>query len=225
MNLNLTPGQQWKDLTLKPLDPDNDKDGIADGWELYVMFGPNGVGSCALAEAKISPWNFNDARLASPDGDGLTLLDEYDGGHLPTDPWNLDTDNDGVIDYYAYQYCLKGDDAGKDADGDGLSNYAEYLISEVFGYAKLDPRNPKTDGYCIDYFRKMGDLYVGEIFTDHDQVNDIWESAYPGSANRYAYDPSRDDDGDGWSNWAEAKAGTDPETEADVGIDGYVLAA
>ena len=207
MNLNLTPGQQWKDLTLKPLDPDNDKDGIADGWELYVMFGPNGVGSCALAEAKISPWNFNDARLASPDGDDLTLLDEYDGGHLPTDPWSLDTDHDGIIDSLAYLYRIKSpEEAADDADGDGLSNYAEYLITEVFGLATVDPLNPKTSDGIADAYKKCGkgEFYLGEVFSDHDQMGDGIEDTF--GTSRVQFDAFDDSDGNGWSNYADIRA-------------------
>ena len=181
---------------------DFDYDGIDDGFELYVMFGTNGYQAATMTH---SPWIYAD-RNADVDEDGLDLLHEYDKGQEPTDPWSVDTDRDGVIDFYAYQYHLKGQDAGGDFDDDGLSNYAEYLISEVFRYAKLDPENPKTDGYCVDYFRKMGELYFGEIFTDHDQIDDLWEAEHANIANRYVYDPSRDDQDDGWSNWSEYNA-------------------
>ena len=201
----------WRKYTLDPNKIDGDLDDIADGWELYVMFGTG-------REAKISPFNTEDGmKLAPGTGSQLKLVEEFDGGYWPTDPWSADTDRDGVIDWYAYQYHLKGQDAGEDLDGDGLSNYAEYLISEVFRYAKLDPENPKTDGYCVDYFRKMGDLYLGEIFTDHDQVDDGWEDAHATAANRYLYDPDRDDDNDGWSNYAEFRAGTDPSKITSIG--------
>ena len=202
----------YEKYCLKPNVIDNDHDGIADGFELYVDSKP------LDASDRESDW----------DEDGVPLWREFDldpdtGLAHATDPRAKDTDGDGITDKDFHDFLLW--DAGGDKDGDGLSNYAEYLITRVFKAAQLDPRNPKTDGSCVDYFRKMGELYFGEIFTDHDQVNDVWEGAYEKAANRYAYDPSRDDDGDDWSNWAEAKAGTDPETEADVGIDGYVLAA
>ena len=213
-------GRAWAEYTLKPGNTDNDRDGIADGWELYVMFGPDGVQSAANyalpSETPINPWTYADARAEAPDKGGLKVVEEYDRGTSPTDPWNVDSDGDGVGDKYAYFYHLKGGRAGDDDDGDGLSNYAEYLISEVFGFAKLDPDNPKTDGSCVDYFRKVTGaydddvMYFGEIFTDHDQVDDQWEATYSQSASREVYDPNRDDDGDGWSNWAESMAGTNP---------------
>jgi hypothetical protein len=227
-------GRTWSSYTLKPGDTDNDRDGVADGWELYVMFGPDGVQSAANyalpSETPINPWTYDDARTAAPDKGGLKVIEEYDRGNYPTNPWDMDTDKDGVGDYYAYIYHLKGGHSGDDNDGDGLSNYAEYLISEVFGFAKLDPDNPKTDGSCVDYFRKItgvyddNALYFGEIFTDHDQVDDLWEAKYSQSASREIYDPNRDDDGDGWSNWAESMAGTNPGAKEST-VTGEVLPA
>ena len=137
-----------------------------------------------------------------------------------------DLDGDGIPDWWEDIYHVNTHspaDTLADPDGDGLGNFAEYIISEVFGYARLDPNDPKSDGVCVDYFRKVGDLYLGEIFTDHDQVDDAWENNYAGYADFYAYDPSRDDDGDGWSNWAEQKAGTDPRLVKEAGIDDYTL--
>ena len=214
-------------------------DGIADGWELYMMFKPDGVRDGVVGTVadltnelvRLSPWNYSD-RDGDLDGEGLSNLLEYDGGHFPTNPYDVDTDGDNVTDLYAWQYALKGDEGDDDLDGDGLSNYAEYLISEVFQFHTLDPRNPKTDGACVDYFRKVGELYLGELFTDHDQVSDVWEAQYAGEksdtgdiwANRYVYDPEKDLDEDGWSNYAEARAGTSPEVADSIGIDQMTLA-
>ena len=209
---------QWI-WSLPPNTVDSDRDGVADGWELYTMFGPNGYslkfganGSTAETLTNgvgtiVSPFTTDDGLASAPGAESrLKLIEEYDNGYHPTDPWSMDSDRDGVIDYFAYYYMLKGDDAGEDWDDDGLANYAEYMISEVFKYAQLDPKNPKTDGYCIDYFRKVGDLYLGEIFTDHDQVNDGWEAEHADVANRYVYDANADLDGNGWDNFSEYNA-------------------
>ncbi|MBQ3314546.1 MAG: LamG domain-containing protein [Kiritimatiellae bacterium] len=214
-------------------------DGIADGWELYMMFKPDGVRDGVVGTVadltnelvRLSPWNYSD-RDGDLDGEGLSNLLEYDGGHFPTNPYDVDTDGDNVTDLYAWRYALKGDEGDDDLDGDGLSNYAEYLISEVFQFHTLDVRNPKTDGACVDYFRKVGQLYLGELFTDHDQVSDVWEAQYDGEksdtgdiwANRYVYDPDKDLDEDGWSNYAESRAGTSPEVADSIGIDQMTLA-
>ena len=228
----------WTKYSLDPDDADVDQDSVADGWEAYVMFGITdlkaftGAKLGTLAAAKISPFNPADGLALAPGaGSQLKLVEEFDGGYYPTDPWSLDTDRDSVIDLYAYQYHLKGGDAGKDFDlddkgewvGDGLSNYAEYLISEVFKYAKLDPEKVCTSDGVNDYFRKAGDLYLGEVFTDHDQVGDVWEGKFPKFANRYQYDPDRDDDNDGWSNYAEFRAQTNPGSEVSLGLDDYTF--
>lgn len=154
-----------------------------------------------------------------------------EGGVLIDDIYKsiADVDHDGMADWWEDIYGVdthSATDGFADPDGDGLSNYAEYLISEVFYDAslealKLDPRNPRTDGYTLDYFQKFGDLYVGEVFTDHDQVNDDWEGKYSEVANRYLYDPERDEDGDGWSNYAESRAGTDPSETVTLGFGEY----
>ena len=176
--------------------PDTDGDGIADGWELYVGADPTDRSD------GMSDW----------DNDGLTLAEEFDHGYWPTDPRNGMSFGDCLLDFHVYRYHLKGGDAEKDFDGDGLPNFAEYLISEIFKEATLDPDNPKTDGVRVDYFRKMGDLYLGEIFTDHDMIPWEWEQKYFSAANPSVFDPYRDDDLDGWPNFDEFMAGTDPTT-------------
>ena len=202
---NITAG------TISEKAADSDGDGVPDGWELYVM-----------RNGSPAPWTFAD-RSSDADADGLSMVREYDAGNSPTDPNDADTDGDGIGDFAAWKYALKGGAADEDTDGDGLSNYAEYLVSEVFGFFALDTRKAKTDGVCVDYFRKAGDLYLGELFTDFDQVAYDWESAYADEksntgdiwANRRVYDPDKDFDGDGWSNYAEARAGTSPDTRTE----------
>ena len=225
--------RRWADYTLMAKNGDFDLDSVLDGWELYVMFGPyNEIGNAAFhfaADKKASPWVFND-RASDFDGDELPLYCEYDGGYWPTDPWNVDTDGDHVFDVYAWRYHLKGTDAGKDADGDGLSNYAEYLISEVFQVVALDPDDPMTSDSTLDYYRKFGELYLGEVFSDHDRIDDEWEAQYEKGnldgidyAARGIYDPDLDLDNDGWSNYAEFRAGTSPARQTSTGIDDYTL--
>ncbi len=191
---------------------DSNLDGIPDGWELYTMFGPGGVSAAsgtATTGWQISPWiTAADARDVSRTvGGEMTLVDEYDRGNYPTDPWQIDTDGDGVSDSLAYKYMIKGADGLADYDNDGLSNYSEYLLAEVFNVGTFDARNAySVNTYCLDYFFKLGKLYVGEIFTDHDQVEDSWEDQYTSDyATRLKYDAGSDADNDGWSLRSEAR--------------------
>lgn len=215
----MNAGRTWEASTLRPLDIDNDRDGIADGWELYVMSGPAGAGR----QIAHSPWVFND-REYDADGDKLSQLYEYDGGAAPTDPWLLDSDGDGIGDGDAYRYMLKGEGGlRRDSDNDGLSNFMEFMISSLDGFMDLDPARMSTFAPAFggtqlvpDYFIRHGKLYLGEMFTDHDFIEDWYEDKQPveidsGSTrkpnvSRFRYDASGDVDGDGWSNWAEARA-------------------
>ena len=206
-------------------------DGIADGWELYVMFGAEGVESfepgsmVKPAETVINPWKYSD-RSVDIDGDGLDLVHEYDNGYYPTEPRMADTDGDGIGDKLACEYMLKGGNAEEDYDGDGLNNYAEYMLSEVFDLKldgasiKFDPKNAfSVNPNVSDYFCRLGNFYVGEIFADHDRMNDRWEMKYFDTVSPYLYDAGDDPDEDGWSNYAEFQAGTDPSLTASIGID------
>lgn len=214
---------------------DQDADGVLDGWELYTMFGNADDGTpayCLLADAFHSPWNYDDrTKDVELEPDGLSLYQEYDGGYHPTDPFNGDTDGDGIADAMAFRYHIKGAGAMDDQDNDGLCNYVEYLLSEVFDLGvKFDPDNAySVDPYNIDYFYQIGSLYAGEIFTDNDLIEDDWEDEVGAAyANRGAWDCLADLDEDGWSNFAERRyrdfvvAGTnDTNVVATSGIIGH----
>ena len=73
-----------------------------------------------------------------------------------------------IAEPYATTYHLKDGRAGDDDDGDGLSNYAEYLATEVFRFANISPDNPMSNGTTPDFFIKVGDCYLGEIFTSRE---------------------------------------------------------
>ena len=232
---DVNTNRKWADFSLKPNDPDNDRDGVYDGWELYVMFGPDVV-TDTLADARISPFNYDDARTVAPAaGSALTVLEEFDDGNSPTDPWNVKSlPLDGISDKDAYDYSLKtAEDQLADDDNDGLSNWAEYLASKLTG-KKFDVANPTTFDNRLDYFYQITQdgvtKYIGEcidagnlgLVADHDFMEDWWEDKYdvtpvPGwsatpwpaphrDTNRYVYDPYADRDGDGWSNWSEARS-------------------
>ena len=189
---------------------DFDEDGVIDGWELYTMFGNDAKGApayCRLADAPHSPWNRDD-RSFDADADTLTMYQEYDGGYHPTDPFAGDTGSDGIGDAMAFKYHIKGAGAMDDQDGDGLCNYVEYLLSEVFDLGvKFDPDNAfSVDPFNLDYFYQIGSLYAGEIFTDNDMIEDDWEDEVGTEfSNRFAWDQLTDNDDDGWTNFAERR--------------------
>ena len=200
---------------------DGDGDGLPDWWE-----------DLANDQYRINPtdeigW---DTLVKWPDQNGTTmtageaylrdLARGYHGnayGEAVTDEDEIgkyrqicDMNGNGLPDWWERLYGLEGESGLDDHDHDGLPNYVEYLLSEVFSKfgVKFDPtRADSVQPGIPDYFYKVGkdgDLYVGEIFTDHDLVDDSWEDLYDaGYASRLKYDPYGDADGDGWSNRSE----------------------
>ena len=127
-----------------------------------------------------------------------------------------DSNGDGMPDWWKRLYGLNvmdrtGDSSTLgDPDKDALSNYSEYLITEVYGFRYSSPLKFKTDPTqpVSDYFMKPKDakLIYGAMFSDHDFIEDWWEEIYsPTAANPYVFDARTDYDWDGWSNWAEAR--------------------
>ena len=173
-----------------PNNADTDSDGMPDGWEIDMGLNPL----------------FNDA-AEDPDSDTLTNLQEYgyntnplkadsddDGLSDPeeintygTDPTNADTDGDGMPDGWEVDNSLDPlvNDAAGDLDGDGLSNYEEYLNGS-------DPFNADTDGdgFGDDWERDWGTQATNAadpMVVDDNAANDVpiwvedhWEGGMPG---------------------------------------------
>ncbi len=139
----------------------------------------------------------------------------------------VDENSNSILDWWEKLYDVYGESSAGDHDNDQLSNFAEYLIGECFtrvngtnrksGYdandifKTLDPtamRTYRSEGQLVpDYFRRVGSLYLGEMFTDHDFMEDWWELYVndPSYASRFSYDPRKDADGDGWTTFAECR--------------------
>lgn len=205
-----TPSSVWAETGT-----DSDADGLPDWWEEMV--------------GEDLSWND-----LYPDGSGMTAGERYirdisNGYTQNNNPsaagWDesallvqsSDADDDGIPDWWENLYGLKSNSAegengaNGDPDGDGLSNYAEYLVSEVYAIAPISPVQFKSNPAAIDsdYFIKVGSTYLGAVFADHDMMDDAWEDQYNLSAvSRYIYDSFQDADEDGWSNWSENRYGT-----------------
>ena len=210
---------------------DTDGDGIPDWWE-----NDNGLDPADPSDwAKTITWNGGEmpaweaylrdlSRGMTPDG-----LDE-------TYASTSDIDGDGLLDWWQNIYALEQGAAGDD-DGDGLSNYVEYMLSEVFTlksagdgtgkWIRFAPDNAHSVNLNVsDYFYRLNKLYIGEIFTDHDLIKDQWEAKHlveNDNVSPYAYDADIDADADGWSNESEFQSGTKPTVLASLTVDAVQL--
>ena len=188
-----------------------------------------------------------------PDGSGMTAGERYlrdiANGWTETKNPNTgydesqlvkqssDADGDGLPDWWENLYGLSSSSAegdngrNGDPDKDGLSNYAEYLIAEVYGFAALSPIQFRSDLNQLesDYFIKVGSTYLGALFSDHDMIEDVWEDLYDMRAvNRFVYDPLADFDEDGWTNWSESRYGahalrSDPTIKSRTDFEGHLV--
>lgn len=138
----------------------------------------------------------------------FTELDRDSILHIATD-----SNSDGIPDWWYIRYGLEPGGpsvAYEDWDEDGLHNMAEFL-------AGTDPFNWDTSGDGISDYDSVapgGARTYGELYADGDGMSDAWEMRYPGALSPLLYDAHEDPDGDGWSNYAEFMAGTDPTSYA-----------
>ncbi len=139
----------------------------------------------------------------------------WDGGGTPaTDPY--DSDKDGLPDAWEEMFGLDPLDPNGvngtygDPDADGMNNWAEFE-------AGTSPVNWDSVGTgAPDFFSWAATntypIIYGERFTDHDFMEDSWELAHyvHDKLDPRRYDAHMDADIDGWSNYSEFRAGTDP---------------
>ena len=194
--------------------PDRDGDGMRDYWE--TLYGLNNT--------------TNDAAL-DPDEDGRTNLEEFNDGTDPNaDDWRgpqqwasfsitvdtggfnggfaLDSDSDGMPDWWEVQYGLSTNvnDSAGNPDGDGLTNIEEYnsgTLPNVFDW----PRDQIA--MSVVFIVDTGGQFTD---SDFDGLPNWWERRYFGhDTNAIAV---FDLDLDNLTNAEEYEAGTDPTNKA-----------
>lgn len=123
---NLTNMTEYR-IGTHPRLTDTDGDILPDGWEYFVGLNPRNAGGIH-------------GRNGDPDQDRLINYDEW---RLGTDPFNPDTDGDGLPDGWEAFYRFNPtrptgiDGADGDPDGDGFTNLQEY-------YRGTNPRDPNS---------------------------------------------------------------------------------
>ena len=206
-------------------DEDEDADGIPDWWEAVAVRDYGAAEDFAWDSEVV----YNGVTMTAREA----YLRDLARGMLPDGTIDAayrtqtDTNNNGLPDWWENLYGVKT--ALDDDDGDGLSNYAEYLIGECFvnyGFPRVNPSMPHSLGQAVpDYFLGVGKLYLGEMFSDHDMMEDLWEDQFGVYAvSRYVWDATSDPDDDGWSNFAECRANTDPSRQIVNAIDDFTVA-
>ena len=104
-------------------------------------------------------------------------------------------------------FHLYGSRADNDDDADGLSNYVEYLLTRVHSVGTFSPTNAfSISSRDCDFYAKIDDSYVGQVFSDTDHIEDWWELMHRPYYSVLAYDFSRDIDSRGWGGWARCRA-------------------
>lgn len=221
---NSLKGGIWN-FSTKPRPVDFDGDEIPDTWEW--QFGLDA--------------NKTDANK-DPDEDDLTNYEEYNNGRNSTNPQKWDTDGDNMSDYFERIYSLdplNPSDRNEDLDGDGLTNYEEFLGADGKPDNKdwTDPtkgpeptdkkKEKKDDDYSIIYIgiiviiiillillliaRKMRYKEAG---AEKEEDDDYFKTEDPdelGIGGKILFEDSK--------GYAEGKDESEPETERSISVD------
>lgn len=197
-------------LRTKDVRIDEDGDGLPDIWEAH--YGLDTSSSNATTDS---------------DGDGFTDLEEYNAGTNPIVKddfsksiletlsfevdtgayplgFSIDTDNDGMPDWWEVAYGLNRlvNDSDEDLDGDTISNLAEYQLGSLPNRDdRLEEMWALSLAFFVDTIGRAAD-------TDKDGMPDWWEEKV--GLNPLVSNIGLDSDGDGWLDIEEYNAGRHP---------------
>ena len=168
---------------------DSDNDGLSDEWEMQYFGALNHDMSLDL------------------DKDGLSNIAEY---QTRTNPNNADSDGDGMPDYWEVTSGMNPtvSDANQDANGDGTSNYIEYIISDNdYPVDRDSDGDGFTDIFEVNNGLNPFDVKDISIDSDNDGLPDDFEVYHSLDVNN-ANDVLTDKDLDGFNVWQEFHAHT-----------------
>ena len=189
-----------------PNDPDTDKDGMSDGWEVDHGLNPldNGESDDLILET------------GEADTDDANIANETDSWPDPSQGPNGDPDRDGLINKIEEE--LGTDPQRSDSDNDGLNDRWESLYTmtvETPGgdVTLFDPLNGNWDCLLLD--QAMEDT-LSTRFNGENGVAS-WDDL-ANSIGAHSCDMILDSDNDGLANFEEEAFGTNP-TERDSDMD------
>jgi len=161
-----------------------------------------------------SPTPHRAGQGVDPDQDGLTTLQEWTGSQNPfnqepTDPFDADSDDDGLSDRLEMTNSPPTNPLSPDTDGDDFPwGTTRYTQDNQEAGAGTDPHDPDTDG---DGLYDGWELALGLDPLDTDSDND-------GTP-----DGDEDYDGDGVSNLAEQSANSNPANASQTAGGPYIV--
>ncbi|MHA1503161.1 MAG: FG-GAP-like repeat-containing protein, partial [Candidatus Heimdallarchaeota archaeon] len=227
---NLSDGAEVNIFFTNPLNNDTDSDNLIDGDEILGIYSPANPGANATGYVHTNATN------PDSDGDLYSDFEEINSNTDPNNPLDYpgalepDNDEDGLPD--ALELILGTDPYNNDTDFDGLSDGIEVLgiyepnnlYCNESGYLFTNPLSNDTDSDGIFDFEEVYEGNDG-FFTDPtnsdsdlDEMPDLWEIVY-------SLDPNFDDsnldyDNDKLTNLEEFNYNTDPRN-ADTDADGF----
>jgi Mg-chelatase subunit ChlD len=173
-------GDHDGDIRINSLDQDDDGDGLSDHSEILTYatdaFNADTDGDGLSDYAEVITRRSN-PRSVDSDNDGLLDGDE---GAEGTDINHWDTDGDGMPDGFEVQHALgpTSNDAGLDEDGDGLTNYEEWLTgtnpADAASLFRVVDFRVQGASHTITFPSLRGRTY--QIYYTHDPVNEPFQA-------------------------------------------------